>query len=321
MDGNLTELNQRNKNWEEVQRTFITADNLSVSLFDNQKYSNQKSLDGTKYIFESGYSYTPLVYFDAVDSNLYFQAGNGNVARELEATNSIGTITGSSGAFDFPLVNSGSVRVVNSIFNIITRNVNSSNYLTGSSTSFPTYSVPETGLYNITASINMNVTMSLGGSVTWSLAVMDGTSTISVVDQPVYIINSVVGTSVGNISIYKEGSTYYDYNAIPNQQVTPVDTINLDFNILNSSGGVIFASGSTIYKYDVYTTAPSYSQPVANCYSCNYMPSNPKTFWCTSPSINFNVYPISCYTTTYDFNGQNHSYTLEIYEDLDELEQ
>jgi hypothetical protein len=41
-DGSLTELNQRNKHWEEVQNTFITGDNLVVSLFDNQKLFKSK---------------------------------------------------------------------------------------------------------------------------------------------------------------------------------------------------------------------------------------------------------------------------------------
>jgi len=60
--GRLTELNKRNRNWEEVQNTFETGDFLNISLFDSQKYSNQRFTDGNKRIQESGYSYVPVFY-------------------------------------------------------------------------------------------------------------------------------------------------------------------------------------------------------------------------------------------------------------------
>ena len=60
--GSTTELNLRNRNWEEVQNTFKTGDILNVSLFNNQQYSNQVQTDGNKVIHESGYSYYPVFY-------------------------------------------------------------------------------------------------------------------------------------------------------------------------------------------------------------------------------------------------------------------
>lgn len=60
--GRLTELNKRNRNWEEVQNTFETGDFLNVSLFDPKKFGNQSSTDGNKIIHESGYSYSPVFY-------------------------------------------------------------------------------------------------------------------------------------------------------------------------------------------------------------------------------------------------------------------
>ena len=74
-DGNLTELNQLNKHWCDVQRTFIMNDSANVSLFDNKKFSNQKATDGQKIIFDSGYTYAPILYFSSScveDPNLYF---------------------------------------------------------------------------------------------------------------------------------------------------------------------------------------------------------------------------------------------------------
>lgn len=67
--GNLTELNQRNKHWEEIQNTFIASKNCSISLFDNQKFTNQKLTDGFKKIYNSGYSYEPIFYFLSGSSN------------------------------------------------------------------------------------------------------------------------------------------------------------------------------------------------------------------------------------------------------------
>ncbi len=73
--GELTELNQRNKNWEDIQRTFIAGNYLNISQFDNQKFSNQKSTDGNKLIFDSGYSYNPILYFAScgADPTIYFE--------------------------------------------------------------------------------------------------------------------------------------------------------------------------------------------------------------------------------------------------------
>jgi hypothetical protein len=60
--GGLTELNPRNKHWEEVQNTFIAGDDITITLFDNQKFNNQRATDGVKPIFNSGYIYEPVFY-------------------------------------------------------------------------------------------------------------------------------------------------------------------------------------------------------------------------------------------------------------------
>ena len=61
-EGKMTELNKRNRNWVEVQNTFKAGQPLNISLFDSQKYSNQKQTDGNSIIHESGYSYFPTFY-------------------------------------------------------------------------------------------------------------------------------------------------------------------------------------------------------------------------------------------------------------------
>jgi hypothetical protein len=294
-EGNLTELNQRNKNWEEVQRTFKADDYLNVSLFDNQKYSNQKSLDGDKVIFESGYSYSPILYFSGSETYMYFEAPSGNTSRELEANHSIGLITSSLGTTpDFPLYTSGSSKVIYNVFTNITKDINSSLYYnigsTGSQT-FPSYSVPETGLYNITASVAMDITMSDGGNVTWSLEIVSGSTVLASSQQVVSIVDQVTG-SVYNGNAYTEDyEGNYGYNT-PSFG-TPIN-INGQFHVLstdivNSSGGVIFSRGQTIYSYDIYTNVsiPNTSCFDCNSCNCNATLSNHKTIWSTSSTLTF----------------------------------
>jgi hypothetical protein len=69
--GGFTELNQRNRNWQEVQNTFKAGTSLNVSLFNSQQYSNQTQTNGNKIIYESGYSYFPTFYAFGTESASY----------------------------------------------------------------------------------------------------------------------------------------------------------------------------------------------------------------------------------------------------------
>jgi hypothetical protein len=69
--GNLNELVSRkyedvknNEFWNlyQMQNIFKQGDTINISLFDNQKPSPQKSLDGNKIIFNSGYKYYPVLW-------------------------------------------------------------------------------------------------------------------------------------------------------------------------------------------------------------------------------------------------------------------
>ena len=71
--GSLTELNKKNKHWEEVQNTFKAGNNQIISLFDNQKFSNQNRSDGSKLAYNSGYSYSPIFYYSNTDTTASFQ--------------------------------------------------------------------------------------------------------------------------------------------------------------------------------------------------------------------------------------------------------
>jgi len=303
-EGNLTELNQRNKNWVEVQNTFVTNDTLDVSLFDNQKYSNQKNLDGTKLIFESGYSYTPLLYLSGSDNILYFQSEKGNISKELEATHSVGLITSSLGTTPtYPLFTTGSDKTVFNVFTSVTKDINSlADYHVGTlppTTSYPSYSVPETGLYNITASIELEVTMSEGGDVTWSLEVVSGSTVIASGSQVVSIIKEVVGT-IYNGNYYMYGASSYNPFDGGGSSVTEngVEYI-LQNDVVDSSGNILFPRLTPLYSYYVYNSLTLPNTQCSDCSQCNcYVTlSGGTTIWSISSTLDFYIYGDYCYLT------------------------
>ena len=74
--GGFTELNQRNRNWQEVQNTFKAGNTLNISLFNTQQYSNQTQTNGNKIIYESGYSYFPTFYMYGSESANWTSGGS-----------------------------------------------------------------------------------------------------------------------------------------------------------------------------------------------------------------------------------------------------
>jgi len=174
IDGDLTELNLRNKHWEEVQNTFIAGDTGSISQFNNQLYSNQKITDGEKPIFDSGYNYSPILYFGttgSTDSTISFQNINEQTSYLSTALNTLspnGFISG-SGTNTYPLKGGY-------VYNIFDKVVEGASYFRTGSTAlslFPSYSVQETGNHLIQASIpfTYEVSTSPVNNATWSLQV------------------------------------------------------------------------------------------------------------------------------------------------------
>ena len=88
VSGGLFELNQNNKNLVDVQNTFVGGTVLTVKQFDNKKYSNQVATDGVKTIINSGYNYTPRLYFNTgSDSKIYLEFLGGVVGTNLLVQN------------------------------------------------------------------------------------------------------------------------------------------------------------------------------------------------------------------------------------------
>jgi hypothetical protein len=181
--GGLTELNQRNKHWEDIQRTFIAGNYLNVSQFDNQKSSNQKSTDGNKLIFDSGYSYNPILYFPSCSTqegykNLSFQ-NLGDPSSYLATANNLTAsdayyITGSGVSIGFPL----SASYITNLFNNQIQD-DSNVFQPGTLLSFCSYSVAETGQYKIYGTVNLTATAPSNQSTTWSLELYSGSTLIN----------------------------------------------------------------------------------------------------------------------------------------------
>ncbi len=72
-NGDLTELNLLNNNWFEVQNTFKSSNNSTIALFDVNKFGDQRTTNGLKHIYNSGYDYLPYFYYSGSDSNLFFE--------------------------------------------------------------------------------------------------------------------------------------------------------------------------------------------------------------------------------------------------------
>jgi hypothetical protein len=108
-----------------------------ISLFDNTKYDSQKSLDGAKDIFVSGYDYSPIVYFKQGENNLKF-----NYLENQQQTNNT-----------FLYKNSTNVDITDKkfVYNIFSNKVvdNNDDFITGSvyNETFPYYKIPSDGSY------------------------------------------------------------------------------------------------------------------------------------------------------------------------------
>jgi hypothetical protein len=179
--GNLTELNQQNKHWEEIQNTFKANNTLNISLFDNKKFTNQKLTEGDKDIFDSGYSYYPILYAtgspcSTVDNILNFENLDNPTAYFAKVNNDIFPyrINGYQNLLtdnDYPLIPSGSFQVVERLFNNV---IEGNDYFEGGGTtinSFPSYSIQEAGNYNINVSLDFYISINSDttNSAIWAL--------------------------------------------------------------------------------------------------------------------------------------------------------
>jgi hypothetical protein len=217
--GSLTELNQNlsdtppSIHWFEIQNTFKQGKNSTVALFDNQQYSNQKTTDGVKNVFDSGYSYYPTLYFTSgSDQKLYFQyTGKGGSGVLMHIDNSNNPIfyqsTATASSYGFT-TGSGAVGSTGSIYSIFDTqdpdfaqgNSNYSNIRFNNTITFPTYSISQYGA-NMAFSSNFGINVqfpSVNMSASYKFDIIASGSSYN--NQTLATQTLIATSSVGNLS-------------------------------------------------------------------------------------------------------------------------
>jgi hypothetical protein len=247
--GSLTELNKNNKHWHELQNTFKSGNNLTIALFNNQKNGDQKSTDGSKPIFDSGYNYIPMLYFSGSESKAYFEYVGENVGKIFQAKNKIqstpgpvGYIYGGTGGNNgYPLSPSGSdtnKKVIYNIFDVVEANDNNL-FIVGSSTNnmYPSYSVASAGSYIFNSEFDINIDLkSNQQSISFKYEVIKG-----ILDSGGHPSGTILGsTGIQTLSsaysvnlfgrgydyINEPGFTYTDYTIILPDSYSPLTLFN-----------------------------------------------------------------------------------------------
>jgi hypothetical protein len=292
IDGNLTELNLRNTHWEEIQNTFIAGDTGSVSQFNNQLYSNQKTTDGEKIIYNSGYNYSPLLYFPSCSSGINkisFQ-NQGNISAYLATAQNLSSsyfVSGSSSlVLGYPVKMGGGIGSTNAIINIFNYPINtpSTYFSTGSLTVSPSYTASETGQYRVNASMEMDITMDPGSHATWSLEMYKNGVFEASSSQQVYFGN-ITGSctsyllSTSNLSdpiVYTVNYTSCDDGAPASARLTS-----------GFVGGISVCSRTKPYIFDSNTGNPAFpgaiNESTFTPCATYIIPGN------TTQNLNFNI--------------------------------
>jgi hypothetical protein len=157
--GNLTELNKKNYNLFEIQNTFKLGDTTIVSLFDNQKYSDQRITEGDKKIFNSGYEYYPSLYFSSNnDSSLYFNFVGEGKSRQFKI-NTVGGLLSGSNSTTYKIINGNVFGLFDTSIDKFDSNYNLGNnyFNTNGPNTFPTYSIQEKSNQRFITKFNLNI--------------------------------------------------------------------------------------------------------------------------------------------------------------------
>ena len=205
VSGGLAELNQNNKSWQDFQNIFVGGQTLTVKQFDNKKYSNQVGTDGIKTIYNSGYNYTPELYFATnYDTKLYFSYVGNATAGDFQSQNS-GTpnyfISGAASPTYLADPTTGY------IYNIYDQEVtDTAGYYTPgvpATKLFPTYSAPYAGVRNFVANLNIPVIVSGSGqNIAYTLSIKkNDTVTLKTVTDSFTSTVTSASTITGSVSM------------------------------------------------------------------------------------------------------------------------
>lgn len=251
--GSFTELNQDNRNWEEVQNTFKAGNKATVRLFDNQKFGDQKTTDGIKAVFNSGYTYSPILYFSSSDATMSFDIVSDSSENMFKATLAGGLLTQYGSSSQYHYTSSASGTIVYDIFKSAELNYNDgSNYapgiFTAPSATASFYTVPETAQYGFSLSnLNITVTAPSGSGVSYEFFITASSNKISSKTGATIFTGSGVPASLTNRIFapfnFRSASGYSTTNP-------PEDILQV---YEGSYGGVLYTTLSAA-TYSYYTS-------------------------------------------------------------------
>ena len=249
--GGLTELNQQNTNWEEVQRTFPAGRRSTVSLFDNKKLSDQKFTDGEKVVWNSGYGFFPILYWGVLNENIYFESEEQSTSDGL----AVAGITGSSyNIKGYPTNNFPLSPVINSIPNEISlynqeeedfdnlyTPANPTTFFSGS------YTAPKDAAYYAYAFASLEISSSQPSCrTTWSLQLKKNNIVVGEMTQSAEL--SFGQTSSGILTEWYELSPWLAAGATPSPELTFVS--DSPTRVTHPTLGVItYPAGTSWRKY------------------------------------------------------------------------
>jgi len=297
IDGNFTELNQRNKHWQEVQNIFKINNTGSVSLFNDQLYSNQKTTNGEKLIFDSGYTYSPLLYFGTGstggDTKIYFENIEDPSSYLITAQNSGSSyyITGSSSNL-FPLQAS-----TGKMFNLFNKEISdSSNIFTpGNSTATSaSYTALDSGDYKLIASFDLSLAIPLGGSGSYTLKLLKNGAAFSPAienTQNFSIRNDATASLIGHDELVTYQSALFPTTVVSTKPIL--------------MGGTSYPIGTSFTQWNSYFytgSCSSFGEGSSNWYSIPFTTyAGPMTCAPVEPAYNRFAFSNFLYTID-DFN-------------------
>jgi hypothetical protein len=334
VSGGLYELNQNNNNWQDLQNTFIAGESLTVKQFDNRKYSNQIASDGVKQIYNSGYNYSPQIYFNtASDPILYFQYAGGSTLGGFSAYNTLSSNAFISGTATTPtyalkVAESTAGRASGSVYNLFNgETYDQSGYYTPgipASNQWPKYVNPSAGLRNFVANFAVSTEFpAQGQQVTYSFAVTkNGTAVANGSSTQQFRSTTTSGVNEnGSVQLLNTVSTAGAIEATFNTFTGPFDVYDNggNFQGTTSAGSWISASFFTI-SGNAYWFAYNRTNPAGTTWSDSsglltgiqdYEPASFSTplngispATTTSPSNNFNnTFTFSITTDYISFNA------------------
>jgi hypothetical protein len=230
--GSLTELSQTALNgadshYIEVQNTFKLGRQSTVALFDNQQYGDQKTTDGVKSVFDSGYSYYPSLYYSGSnDPKLYFQYVGKGTGILMAANNGGYFITGSTNNLYTASAFTGGTGSIYTVFDTLDSNYsigNSyySNIRRSQTNSFPTYSISQNANMAFAANFGINVQFpAVASSVTYKFDLFynpTGTTTSSSIGSQTQTFASSTSSLAGTLN-FNVTSSLRDF--APGDQIT-----------------------------------------------------------------------------------------------------